>query len=116
MSTTAMTKQSNHEETRLFYRTLLHERVHSTSKPLERPLGDNSGDNGYAREELIAELGSAMVCIKLGISSYVAEHNANDLASWLKNLKEEPGYLMEIVGEVNRATSIILDLLNINSF
>ena len=47
-----------------FYGTLLHEMTHSTgaSSRLGRLKACTFGDDNYAREELVAELGSALIC------------------------------------------------------
>jgi len=47
------------------------------------------GDEGYAREELVAEIGSAFLCSSLEITPEVREDHAGYLASWLKVLKSD---------------------------
>ena len=54
-----------------YYATLGHETTHWTRHPLrlDRDLGRKRyGDDGYAREELVAELGSAFLCADLGLT------------------------------------------------
>lgn len=53
-----------------FYSTLLHELTHWTSHPTrcDRQLGKRFGDDAYAMEELIAELGAAFLCADLGVT------------------------------------------------
>ena len=99
-----------------FYSTLSHEMVHSTIPIFKRPQGQVFGDKVYAREELIAELGASIVALRLGFSSYVAEDNASYLSGWLKGLREEPQYLLEIVTEVQKATSMIFSHLGISNW
>ena len=90
--------------------------VHSTIPIFKRPQGQVFGDKVYAREELIAELGASIVALRLGFSSYVAEDNASYLSGWLKGLREEPQYLLEIVTEVQKATSMIFSHLGISNW
>lgn len=56
-----------------FYSTLCHELVHwsATEKRLDRDLSGRFGDEAYAIEELIAELGAAFLCADLGITPEV---------------------------------------------
>ena len=70
-----------------FYATLAHESVHATKHPsrLERDLGRKSwGDEGYAREELVAELGSAFLCADLELTPELRDDHASYIASWLE--------------------------------
>ncbi|MGH6616423.1 ArdC family protein [Sphingomonas sp.] len=72
-----------------YYRTALHELTHATghASRLARDLTNRLGSKGYAREELIAELGSAFLCAALGIVPTV--RHADYLASWLDVLRED---------------------------
>jgi len=63
-----------------------HETIHWTkhSKRLARDLGRKRfGDEGTAREELVAELGSAFLCADLGLTPEVREDHAAYIASWI---------------------------------
>lgn len=51
--------------------------------------GKRFGDHGYAREELVAELGAAFLCAVLGITPEVREDHAAYLEHWLAILKED---------------------------
>ena len=42
------------------------------------------GDEGYAKEELCAELGAAFLCADLEITPEVREDHAAYIATWLK--------------------------------
>ena len=59
-------------------RPLAHEHTHWTAKAdrCDRQLGKRFGDNAYAAEELIAELGAAFVCAHLGLSTEPREDHA----------------------------------------
>jgi len=54
---------------------------------LNRNLVNSFGSKDYAREELIAEMGSAFLCAALGIVPTV--RHADYLASWLDVLRED---------------------------
>ncbi|PZU06708.1 zincin-like metallopeptidase domain-containing protein [Sphingomonas sp.] len=72
-----------------FYRTALHELCHASGHPsrLNRNLVNAFGSKDYAREELIAEMGSAFLCAELGIVPTV--RHADYIASWLEVLRED---------------------------
>ena len=75
-----------------YYATLAHEVTHWTSHParLNRDLGRKRwGDEGYAAEELVAELGSAFLCADLGLTPEVRDDHAAYIASWLSVLKND---------------------------
>ncbi len=67
-----------------YYRTCLHELCHGSGHPsrLNRNLVNSFGSKDYAREELIAEMGSAFLCAALGITPTV--RHADYIGSWLK--------------------------------
>lgn len=71
--------------------TKAHELVHWTGHParLQREFGKRFGDNAYAFEELVAELGSAFLCADLAITPETREDHASYLAHWLTVLKAD---------------------------
>lgn len=71
-----------------WYATLLHELTHwsGAEHRLARTFGKRFGDDAYAMEELVAELGSAFLCGDLAVSSQPRPDHARYLASWLKVL------------------------------
>lgn len=73
-----------------YYSKLLHELVHWTgaSHRLSRPF-DRFGTEVYAREELVAELGAAVLCGDLAITNEPRPDHAAYVASWLKILKDD---------------------------
>ena len=94
-----------------FYDTLLHEIAHSTGHPdrLNRLAHPIIADSEYAREELVAELTSALCGAMLGMAVTPRNENAAYLKAWLEQLKEEPAYLFDILVDVNKAARMILD-------
>lgn len=74
-----------------YYATLGHEHVHWTGAKarLNRDFSGRFGDEAYAFEELVAELGAAYLCAMLGLSNEPRADHAAYLASWLRVLKSD---------------------------
>lgn len=83
------TSTSNATET--YYATLLHELTHWTAHPsrLNRDLANRFGDNSYAMEELVAELGAAFLCADLGITNTPRPDHAAYVNNWLSVLRDD---------------------------
>lgn len=92
-----------------FYGTLLHEMTHSTgaASRLGRLKACTFGDENYAREELVAELGSALICQQNGIQKHVKGDSAAYLKSWLGSLEESPDFIRTVMSDVKKATAAI---------
>ena len=71
-----------------YYATLAHETTHLTGHPsrCDRDLRGRFGDEAYAAEELVAELGAAFVCADLALTPEPRPDHAAYVASWLKVL------------------------------
>lgn len=90
--------------------TLAHECIHWTMKStrLDRNLGRQEwGDEGYAREELVAELGSVFLSADLGIAIEPREDHAAYIASWVKVLKNEKRAVFQMAAHAERAVSYL---------
>lgn len=74
-----------------YYGTLGHEHVHLTghASRCAREFGKRFGDQAYAFEELVAELGAAFLCAELGISNDPRPDHAAYIDSWLRVLKSD---------------------------
>ncbi|MGP6457476.1 ArdC family protein [Enterobacter ludwigii] len=92
-----------------FYATGLHELVHWTgaASRLNREKGNKFGSEGYAFEELIAELGSAFLMADLGIAGEV-QHESY-IASWLKALKGDKRYIFKAAAAASKAHRWLMD-------
>ncbi|MCW2248055.1 antirestriction protein ArdC [Azospirillum fermentarium] len=93
-----------------YYATLAHETTHWTKHPsrLNRDLGRKRwGDEGYAAEELVAELGSAFLSADLGIVPDVRDDHAAYIASWLKVLKDDKRAIFTAAAEAQRAVDYL---------
>ncbi len=86
--------------------TLAHELTHWTKHParLDRDFGRKRfGDDGYAREELVAEIGAAFLCCDLGITPEPREDHASYLAHWLEVLKEDKRAIFQAAAHAQKA-------------
>lgn len=94
-----------------FYSTALHEMAHSTGHQsrLNRPIINSFGTKEYAKEELIAELTSALVCSALGFDKRIKRNSAAYLDSWVRKLSSDPNYIREVMPQVNRASKMVLE-------
>jgi antirestriction protein ArdC len=74
--------------TETYYSTLLHELTHWTGAKhrLDRQFGERFGDEAYAVEELVAELGAAFLCADLEIANEPRLDHAQYLSHWLRVL------------------------------
>ena len=93
--------------------TLAHELTHWTKhdRRLARDLGRVKwGDEGYAREELVAELGSAFLCADLGITPEVREDHAAYIGSWLQVLKNDKRFIVQAASQAQRAADYLHSL------
>jgi antirestriction protein ArdC len=91
-----------------YYRTCLHELTHATGHPsrLDRKLINAFGSKDYAREELVAEMGSAFLCAALGIEPTV--RHADYLASWLEVLREDNRAIFRAASAATKAADWLL--------
>src|SRR4029077_3573406 len=75
-----------------YYATLAHETTHWTGHEsrLARDFGTKRfGSEGYAIEELVAELGAAFLCADLDLALQVRDDHVSYIANWLKVLKDD---------------------------
>jgi antirestriction protein ArdC len=95
-----------------YYRTLFHELVHSTgsSDRLNRAgvaNYDRFGSHQYSFEELVAEIGSGMLCELSGVPMDI-QNSQSYLNGWIKVLKSEPKWIVKAVSEAKKAVEFIL--------
>ena len=88
---------------------LAHELIHATGAPhrLNRKKGEKFGDSDYAKEELVAELGSAFLCAKFGISNTYGTQHESYLASWLKCLGGDKTAFFKASSMADKALKLI---------
>lgn len=90
--------------------TLAHECAHSTGHKSRLNRLEDKSREGYAFEELVAELTSAFVCAKHGIDSTLPNH-ASYIASWLKALKGDVTYIFKAASAAQKAYGMITNEL-----
>jgi antirestriction protein ArdC len=93
-----------------FYATLAHESTHWTKHPtrLDRSFGRKSwGDEGYAQEELVAELASAFLCADLGLTPGVRDDHASYIASWLTVLRNDKRAIFSAAAHAQKAVEFL---------
>ena len=96
-----------------YYATLAHESMHWTKHParLAREFGRKKwGDEGYAEEELVAELGAAFLCADLELSLSPREDHASYIAHWLTVLKHDKRAIFRAAAHAQRAADYIHSL------
>jgi antirestriction protein ArdC len=93
-----------------YYVTLAHECTHWTGSMtrLDRDFGGHRfGSEGYAVEELVAELGSAFLCADLELALEPREDHASYIASWLKVLTADNRAVFTAAAHAQRAAEFI---------
>jgi antirestriction protein ArdC len=89
--------------------TLLHELVHWSGhrSRLDRLKAASFGDEDYATEELVAELGATFLCADLQISAEPRPDHAQYLASWLKALKGDKRLIVRAASAASKAANFL---------
>jgi antirestriction protein ArdC len=100
-----------------FARTLLHEMCHSTAREVGREV--ERSEEGYAREELVAELGSAFAAADAGLDmgAYAnadmgrtfLENHAAYLQGWLTAIRDDPSALAKTATQASKAADFVTD-------
>jgi antirestriction protein ArdC len=105
---------SHFSSTAAYYRTFFHELVHSTGAKsrldrFESAMADHSFDaDSYSMEELVAELGAAMLLAHCGLFEEMEEKNASYLFHWKKALGADTKMIVKAAGRAQRAVDYIL--------
>ncbi|MER8658464.1 zincin-like metallopeptidase domain-containing protein [Mesorhizobium sp. M0847] len=102
------TGTSTSSATEAYYGVMLHELTHWTAPRLQREFGMRFGDNAYAAEELVAELGAAFLGAKLGIEAEPRADHAKYLASWIKLLKGDRRAFITAASKASEASDYLL--------
>lgn len=95
----------------LFYGTALHESAHATGneKRLNRDVGKNEfGSEGYAKEELVAEMTSAFLAAETGIPHDMEDHKAY-IQSWASALKNDKNEIFRAAKLADQAANYMHD-------
>lgn len=98
-----------------YYATRGHETCHWTRHKtrLDRSFGrEKWGDEGYAREELVAELGAAFLAADLGLAIEPRPDHASYIASWIKVLQNDTRAIVQAAAHAERAVAYLHQLAN----
>lgn len=100
-----------------YYATLAHELTHWTGHParLARQFSRQRwGDETYAAEELVAEMGAAFLCADLALTLEVRDDHAAYIASWLKILKNDKRAVFTAASHAQRAADYLHEFQSAN--
>jgi antirestriction protein ArdC len=101
-----------------FFGTLLHEMSHSTGheQRLSRDLAQHARETTFrAREELIAELSSALAGMKLGVQREISENNYAYIKSWIEAAKQDNKFVYKAIVDAVKSSDYITEALGIKS-
>lgn len=100
-----------------YYSVLFHELTHSTGHESRLNRKGVSGSDGewsafgstpYAKEELVAEMGSAFLCGQAGIVERTLVNSAAYVSSWLQRLKDDRRLVVQAAAQAQKAADFIL--------
>ncbi len=95
-----------------YHSTLFHELTHSTGHANRLARKDllefhHFGDPNYSREELVAEMGAAMLCGVTGIAQVTVQNSAAYIASWLNKLRGDKRLVVQAAAQAQKAADMI---------
>jgi len=92
-----------------YYATLAHETVHwsGANARLNRDLTGRFGSHDYSMEEIIAEVGSAMVCADISLTPEVRADHAHYISNWLEVLKGDKRAIFTAAAHAERAAAFL---------
>ena len=98
-----------------YYSTLFHEIIHSTGHP--KRLGrfkENErhifGSETYSLEELVTEIGAAMLCEHTGIAEKTIKNSTAYIQTWLKRLQDNKNWIFIAAGGAQKAVDYVLGI------
>lgn len=106
-----MPKQVRFEVSEQYYSVLFHELAHSTGaeKRLNRKIDGVFGSNTYGKEELIAEMTSAMLCAECRIDNETIDNSASYLQSWIDTLRGDKSLVIQSASAAQKAANMIMN-------
>jgi antirestriction protein ArdC len=107
-----MPTRASFESTSAYYQVLFHEAIHSTGakKRLNRSTltqAGRFGDANYSQEELVAEMGGAMLLARAGMEPAYA-NSAAYLRGWLKALEDDNRLVVVAAQQAEKAARFVL--------
>lgn len=106
-----MPERHQFNEMTAYYAVAMHELGHWTGHPtrLDRNLSDPFGSEGYAKEELRAEIASLMVGDRIGLGHDPGIHAAY-VGSWIKALQDDPREIFRAASDAEKIAKFVFDL------
>jgi antirestriction protein ArdC len=111
--TVGMPARSAFNSAEAFYSTLFHELTHSTGHPSR--VGregimnhDPFGGEDYSKEELVAEMGAAMLCGAAGIEAQTLGNSAAYLQAWIDKLRSDCRLIVFAASQAQKAADYVL--------
>lgn len=106
-----MPKMEHFKSPNEYFATLFHEAIHSTGRETRLNRRDSSeirvfGDCDYSKEELVAEMGAAFLCVQAGIDTTL-DNSAAYIKSWMKALQDDKKLLITAAGQAQKAAAYI---------
>jgi antirestriction protein ArdC len=111
--TICMPSKAQFVSTQHYYCTLFHEAIHATAKIVGHDLSKNGGmgSESYSKEELIAEMGAAMLANAAGVWCEALEHNSTAyVTNWLKSLGSNPAMLVQAGSQAQKRVDYLLGI------
>ena len=92
-----------------YFAVLLHELTHWTMHKdrCDRQLEKRFGKEAYAAEELVAEIGAAMLCAEIGVTQDTRPDHAHYIANWLRLLKDDPKAIFTAAAKASAAVTYL---------
>ena len=96
-----------------YYSTALHELSHWTGHEdrLNRDMAHPFGSEEYAKEELRAELASAVLCWEIGVPNQNLDNSAAYLQGWIKALKDDPKEILRAASAAEKIRAYVMDFV-----
>jgi antirestriction protein ArdC len=97
--------------------TVCHELTHWTGgeRRINRAVKNLFGTEAYALEELVAEMGSAMLMTSMGRVAETREDHLMYLANWLGVIKSHPNALFTAASAASKAATMVLETVAVAS-
>lgn len=104
-----MPARTQFDDSGAYTATLTHELTHWTGAKhrLDREFGDRFGENAYAIEELVAEMGSAFLCARFGTEGKL--QHAEYITHWLKVLKADKSAIFTAASQAQKAVDFLVE-------
>lgn len=99
------------ESPETYLTTKAHEQIHATGHEtrLDRNFESKRwGDEGYAIEELVAELGSVLLCARFALKPEHLHSHAAYIGHWAETIRSHPNALLSAASHADKAVTYIL--------